>query len=109
VFLIAIRIQTKICVKLRELWYLLHFIDHGAYLKDSSIVISKLDMDGRLKGYSKSKDYYDILKPLRQHAVKRAQMLIEKHKKTGQPLLQRDSNPHTSVVSLVLYLEKRNT
>ena len=92
-----------------ELWYLLHFIDQGAYLKDSSAVISKLDMDGRLKGYSKSKDYYDILKPLRQHAVKRAQILIEKNTQAGQPLLRRDSNPHTSVVSLVLYLEERNT
>ena len=66
-------------------------------------------MNGRLKGYSKSKDYYDTLKPLRQHAVKRAQMLIEKHKRAGQPLLRRDSNPYTSVVSLVLYLKKRNT
>ena len=92
-----------------ELWYLLHFADEGAYLKDSSAVISKLDRDGCLKGYSKSKDYYDTLKPLRQHAIKRAQRLMEKHKKAGQPLLRRDSNPHTSVVSLVLYLEKRNT
>jgi len=92
-----------------DLQYLLHFIDQGAYLKDSNAVISKLDTDDRLKGYSKSKDYYDILKPLRQHAVRRAQMLIEKHKKAGQPLLRCDSNPHTSVVSLVLYLEERNT
>ena len=92
-----------------ELWYLLHFIDQGAYLKDSNAVISKLDTDDCLKGYLKSKNYYDILKPLRQHAVKRAQMLMEKHKRAGQPLLRRDSNPHTSVVSLVLYLEERNT
>ena len=92
-----------------ELWYLLHFIDQEAYLKDSNAVLSKLDMDGRLKGYSKSKDYYDTLKPLRQHAIKRAQILIKKHQKAGQPLLRRDSNPHTSVVSLVLYLEERNT
>lgn len=90
-----------------ELWYLLHFTEQKAYLQDSSTVIEKLDTDGRLKGYAKSKDYYDILKPLQSDAVKRAQMLIERFAETGRSLLHRDNNPHTSVVSLVLYLEKR--
>ena len=90
-----------------ELWYLLHFTEQRAYLQDADAVIGKLDTDGRLKGYAKSKDYYDMLRPLQPDAVKRAQALIEKLRETGQPLLHRDSNPHTSVVSLVLYLEER--
>ena len=90
-----------------ELLYLLHFIDQSAYLRDTNAVISKLDADGCLKGYSKAKDYYDILKPRRNDAIKHGQMLKEKYKKAGPPLLHRDINPHTSVVSLVLYLEDR--
>ena len=84
-----------------ELWFLLHFVDQKAYLADSDAAIAKLKTSGHIAGYNKSGDYFDILAPRREHALKRALALQETHRENGLPLLHRDSNPCTTVAQLV--------
>jgi len=90
-----------------ELWFLLHFTDHRAYLADADAVTAKLGEKGRIPNYSKSGDYFDLLFPMLQLAFERAGALQKHHKGEGRPLLHRDSNPCTTVTQLVELLQIR--
>ena len=90
-----------------ELWLLLHFFDQNAPVSDSAAIIRKLESDGGLKHYSKSKDYYSILKPLQPEALARAKRLITTHEANGYAILSRDSNPVTTVSDLVTLLNEK--
>ena len=90
-----------------EIWFLLHFTDQRAYLKDAEAVVAKLNAGGYIPQYSKSSNYYELLRPMRQQALMRSFLLQEHHKTRGLPLLHRDSNPCTTVAQLVLLLQNR--
>jgi hypothetical protein len=84
-----------------ELWFLLHFADQTGYIKDGEGVIKKLKTDGYISNYSKVGDYFELLRPLRGEALKRANALEKRHQKDGVKLLSRKSNPYTSVSHLI--------
>jgi len=90
-----------------ELWFLLHFIEQRGPLSDCDAIIKKLDTDGVLKGYGKSKDYYDRLLSSQPQAIERALDLIALHTNNNTHLIHRDSNPCTTVVHLVEMLNER--
>ena len=90
-----------------ELWFLLHFFDQNAPVSDGAAIIRKLESNGGIKHYSKSKDYYSILKPLQPEALSRARQLIKKHEANGNVILSRDSNPVTTVSDLVTLLNEK--
>ena len=90
-----------------ELWYLLHFADHRANIKDSKAVIAKLETGGYIQNYDKAADYYSILYPNQQLAIDRTIALQNHHASEGLPLLHRNSNPCTTVAKLVMLLQSR--
>ena len=90
-----------------ELWFLLHYVDQRACLANASDVITKLSSVNCIPNYNKSGDYYDTLLPLRQQAIDRALALQDYHKRSGNSLLHRDSNPCTTVSHLVGLLQSR--
>ena len=90
-----------------ELWFLLHFFDQNASIADSAAIIRKLDSGNGIKHYSKSKDYYALLKPFQPDAIARAKRLIATHESNGYAILSRDSNPVTTVANLVDFLNEK--
>jgi hypothetical protein len=90
-----------------ELWLLLHFMDHSAYLEDAAAVLKLLDSSKVIPNYKKSGDYYDVLRPLEEIASKRARSLIGRHEADGKSLISRSCNPCTTAVQLVEYLSER--
>ena len=46
-----------------ELWFLLHFCQQTAELRDCSDVIHHLRSKGRIENYEKNRDYFDFLLP----------------------------------------------
>ena len=56
-----------------ELWFLLHFCQQTAELRDCSDVIHHLRSKGRIENYEKNRDYFDFLLPYMDKAVERAE------------------------------------
>lgn len=89
-----------------ELWYLLHFTEQNAVIKDCQTVIELLQKPGRIEKYEKSVDVYDILKPMQEIALNNAKKRITALGKAGEELVKRESNPATNVCELVEYLNQ---
>lgn len=87
-----------------EYWYLLHFLKHNGYLKDSNAVIEQLKKKDRLEKYEKSTDVFDTLLPHQPEAIQRAKERVQQLEKDKIVVLSSDSNPVTTVYELVEYL-----
>ena len=61
-----------------ELWFLLHFKDQQGVISNHAL-IRELNRIPAFGNYSKSADYYGILKEHRDTAVKRAKKLLQRH------------------------------
>lgn len=90
-----------------EYWYLLHFVKHNGYLKDSNAVIEQLKKKGRLEKYEKSTDVFDTLLPHQTEAIQRAKERVQQLEKDKIVVLSSDSNPVTTVYELVEYLNSQ--
>lgn len=90
-----------------EYWYLLHFVKHNGYLKDSNAVIEQLKKKDRLEKYEKSTDVFDTLLPHQPEAIQRAKERVEQLEKDKIVVLSSDSNPVTTVYELVEYLNSQ--
>lgn len=90
-----------------ELWFLLHFINHTAEIMDCQAIIRMLRQPNRLENYEKNQDVYDQLVSLQKHAIERANHRISMLKKEKTELICRQSNPLTTVVELVEYLNSK--
>lgn len=90
-----------------EYWYLLHFVKHNGYLKDSNAVIKQLKKKERLEKYEKSTDVFDTLLPHQTEAIQRAKERVEQLEKDKIVVLSSDSNPVTTVDELVEYLNSQ--
>lgn len=90
-----------------EYWFLLHFTEYKAELKDCDAVIRLLKYPDRLPDYGKSVDIYGRIKPNQETAVKHALHRLNDLRTKHIKQLSRASNPSTSVVELVEYLNKR--
>ena len=90
-----------------EYWYLLHFVKHNGYLKDSNAVIEQLKKKDRLEKYEKSTDVFDTLLPHQTEAIQRAKERVEQLEKDNIIVLSSDSNPVTTVNELVEYLNSQ--
>ncbi|HIX68963.1 MAG TPA: RloB family protein, partial [Candidatus Anaerostipes excrementavium] len=91
-----------------EYWYLLHFIQHNAYLKGSSEVIRLLQNKDRPEKYEKNLDVFDLLLPHQSEAIERAKKRLEQLYRDDIIVMSRDSNPSTTVHRLVEYLNTQN-
>lgn len=91
-----------------EYWYLLHFIQHNAYLKGSSEVIHLLQNKDRLEKYEKNLDVFDLLLPHQSEAIERAKKRLVQLYRDDIIVMSRDSNPSTTVHKLVEYLNTQN-
>lgn len=90
-----------------EIWFLLHFVDQRAALKDADEVIRKLDGKHGIPNYKKTGDYYSMLKDKQPVVIERANNLFAIHTANGYPILSRDSNPITTVGEFVRMLNER--
>ena len=90
-----------------EYWYLLHFVKHNGYLKDSNAVIEQLKKKDRLEKYEKSTDVFDTLLPHQTEAIQRAKERVKQLEKDNRIVLSSDSNPVTTVYELVEYLNSQ--
>lgn len=90
-----------------ELWFLLHFCFQTAALRDCSDVIRHLRVAGRIENYEKNRDYYDFLLPYMDKAVERSERRIRELEREKIEPVSRDSNPVSSVSSLVTFLLER--
>lgn len=90
-----------------EYWYLLHFLKHNGYLKDSNAVIEQLKKKDRLEKYEKSTDVFDILLPHQPEAIQRAKECVQQLEKDKIVVLSSDSNRGTTVYELVEYLNSQ--
>lgn len=90
-----------------EYWYLLHFVKHNGYLKDSNAVIEQLKKKDRLEKYEKSTDVFEALSPHQPEAIQRAKERVEQLEKDKIVVLSSDSNPVTTVYELVEYLNSQ--
>lgn len=90
-----------------EYWYLLHFVKHNGYLKDSNAVIEQVKKKERLEKYEKSTDVFDTLLPHQTEAIQRAKERVEQLEKDKIVVLSSDSNPVTTVYELVEYLNSQ--
>ena len=90
-----------------EYWYLLHFVKHNGYLKDSNAVIEQLKKKDCLEKYEKSTDVFDTLLPHQTEAIQRAKERVQQLEKDKIIVLSSDSNPVTTVYELVEYLNSQ--
>ena len=90
-----------------EIWFLLHFVDQRASLKDADEAIRKLDSKNGIANYKKTGDYYSLLKDKQPIAIERASNLLAIHTVNGYAILSRDSNPGTTVGEFVRMLNER--
>ena len=90
-----------------EYWYLLHFVKHNGYLKDSNAVIEQLKKKDRLEKYEKSTDVFEALLPHQTEAIERAKERVQQLEKDNIIVLSSDSNPVTTVNELVEYLNSQ--
>lgn len=90
-----------------EIWFLLHYVDQQAEVNDCQAVIHLLKQTDRLEQYEKSKDVYDELKPLQDAAIRRAKKRLNQLERDDIEVISRQSNPVTTVVQLVEYLNAK--
>lgn len=90
-----------------ELWFLLHFVDQRTEITDCQALIRMLKQPGRLERYEKNQDLYDQLEPLQEKAIDRAKQRIHVLEEEMTEIVCRQSNPVTTVVELVEYLNSR--
>ena len=90
-----------------ELWFLLHFVHQQGYIEDCDDAIRLLSQNGRLPGYTKTGDYFELLRANMGAVVERAGMLMKRHLEDRNTLLCRESNPCTTVGELVSFLLER--
>lgn len=90
-----------------ELWFLLHFVNQQTEISDCQTLVHMLKQPDRLEHYVKSQDVYDQLKPLQKKAIERAKQRINILKNEKAEIICRQSNPVTTVVELVEYLNSR--
>jgi hypothetical protein len=65
-----------------ELWYLLHFQEQFAHI-DKTQLLQQLKK--KTHGYSKTKDYTEMLEPRREKAVRNAKKTRTMHKRDNKP------------------------
>lgn len=90
-----------------ELWFLFHYVDQKTEVEDCQTVIRMLKQKGRLEQYEKNKDVYDALKPLQAVAIQRAKKRITQVNNDNTEIMSCQSNPVTTVVKLVEYLNSK--
>lgn len=92
--------KVKICLSNPsfELWYLLHFAYNESPLTNP-VLIAQLER--KIKGYEKNKDYFDLLEGNRETAIKNAKKINNLHEIEGIDLFSTESNPSTTVYRLV--------
>lgn len=90
-----------------ELWFLLHFVDQRSEVTDCQVAIRMLKQPGRLERYEKNQDVYDQLAPLQKDAIERARQRIQVLEGEHTEIISRKSNPVTTVVDLVEYLNSK--
>lgn len=90
-----------------EYWFLLHFTDYRTELNDCDAVIRQLQYSDRLPEYGKSGDIYSKIKFNEKKAIERARHRLNDLQKEHVKQLSRASNPSTSVVELVEFLNKK--
>lgn len=90
-----------------ELWFLYHFVDQRAVIESSSEVVQLLKQAGRLSGYKKNQDVYDILLPMQGQAISRAGKRVRQLSADREDLFVRQSNPVSTVGELVEFLNSR--
>lgn len=88
-----------------ELWFLNHFVNQGGHLEDCDAVIAHLKMPGRIPGYSKNQDYFELLLPLQETAIQNSIRGLKRLERDGVQLFCRESNPATNVQELVAFLK----
>lgn len=90
-----------------ELWILLHFRDQRAELLNAEDAISVLRADRYLPQYEKNMDVYDRLSGRQAEAIARAEHRMDSLNDDGIRTLSRESNPATTVHTLVQYLNNK--
>ena len=90
-----------------EVWLLLHFNNQTAPVENSEAAIKLLKKKGRLEQYEKNKEVYEQLKPLQETAIDRAKKRVAVLQAEHTEILSRESNPVTTVVELVEYLNSK--
>ena len=90
-----------------ELWFLLHFVDQKAAVIDPQAAVRMLKQPGRLEGYAKNQDLYTLLKPMQEKAIERAKRRICALTEEKAEIFCRQSDPVTTVVELVGYLNSK--
>lgn len=89
-----------------ELWFLWHFVNQKSVVEDSQGVIRLLKKKGRLVQYEKASDVYDELLPNQEKAIKIAESRIKELRDNHEKIICRESNPVSTVVQLVKYLNE---
>ena len=90
-----------------ELWFLLHFVNQKSEIADCQALVRMLKQTGRLERYEKNLDVYDQLKPLQESAIRNAKERVRALEEEKEEIICRQSNPVTTVVDLVEYLNSK--
>lgn len=90
-----------------ELWILLHFRDQRAELLNADDVIAVLRVGRYLPQYEKNMDIYDQLSLQQAEAVVRAERRMDSLNKDRIRVISRESNPATTIHTLVQYLNDK--
>ena len=88
-------------------WFLLYFNNQTTPVENREAAIKLLKKKGRLEQYEKNKDVYEQLKPLQDAAIDRAKKRVSMLQAEHTEILSRESNPVTTVVELVEYLNSK--
>lgn len=91
-----------------EYWYLLHFVNHTAYIKSAEEALHLLRANGRLENYEKNQDVFTDLLAHQEEAISRSKKRLDRLRQDGISLLSRNSNPMTTVHELVEYLTSKS-
>ena len=90
-----------------EIWFLYHFCDQATEVSNCDSAMKLLKQKGRLEDYEKNRDVYAKLKPMQNVAIKRANKRISNLEMQHTEVISRQSNPVTTVVELVEYLNSK--
>ena len=90
-----------------EVWFLLHFNNQTTPVENCEATIKLLKKKGKLEQYEKNKDVYEQLKPMQDAAINRAKKRVSMLQTEHTEILFRESNPVTTVVELVEYLNSK--
>lgn len=76
-------------------------------MENCEATIKLLKKKGKLEQYEKNKDVYEQLKPMQDAAINRAKKRVSMLQTEHTEILSRESNPVTTVVELVEYLNSK--